>query len=484
MEFGFTTAAYVVAAVLFILSLGGLSNQESAKRAVWYGIVGMALAVFATLIGPGSGLWLLSLLLIAGGGTIGVYVAQRVQMTEMPQLVAAMHSLVGLAAVFVGFNAHFEIKNVAEVMAIVDSAREADLSDLGAFAKLIAKKTSAELAILHVELFLGIFIGAITFTGSVIAYGKLAGKVTSAATKLPGGHMLNAGAAALSLICLIWYTSSGSFFPLFLMTLAALFIGYHLIMGIGGADMPVVVSMLNSYSGWAAAAIGFSLGNDLLIVVGALVGSSGAILSYIMCKAMNRHFVSVILGGFGGPQGEQMAVEGEQIAIEADGVAAALNDADSVIIIPGYGMAVAQAQQAVSELVRKLRAAGKNVRFAIHPVAGRLPGHMNVLLAEAKVPYDIVMEMDEINDDFPDTDVAIVIGSNDIVNPAAQDDPNSPIAGMPVLECWKAKQVFVSKRGQGTGYSGIENPLFFKENTRMFYGDAKASLDKLLPMIE
>jgi NAD(P) transhydrogenase subunit beta len=255
-------------------------------------------------------------------------------------------------------------------------------------------------------------------------------------------------------------------------------------MGIGGADMPVVVSMLNSYSGWAAAAIGFSLGNDLLIVVGALVGSSGAILSYIMCKAMNRSFVSVILGGFGGPAGEQMAVEGEQVAIETDGVAAALNEADSVIIIPGYGMAVAQAQSAVAELVRKLRAQGKNVRFAIHPVAGRLPGHMNVLLAEAKVPYDIVMEMDEINEDFPDTDVAIVIGSNDIVNPAAQDDPNSPIAGMPVLECWKAKQVFVSKRGQGTGYSGIENPLFFKENTRMYYGDAKASLDKLLPMID
>ncbi|UWR01817.1 NAD(P)(+) transhydrogenase (Re/Si-specific) subunit beta [Ruegeria conchae] len=484
MEFGFTTAAYVVAAVLFILSLGGLSNQESAKRAVWYGIVGMALAVFATLVGPGSGLWLLSLLLIVGGGLIGQYVAQRVQMTEMPQLVAAMHSLVGLAAVFVGFNAHFEIGNVAQVMAIADSAKEADLSNLGAFAKLIAKKTSAELAILHVELFLGIFIGAITFTGSVVAYGKLAGKVTSAATKLPGGHALNAAAAGLSLICLVWYTSTGGFFPLFLMTLAALFIGYHLIMGIGGADMPVVVSMLNSYSGWAAAAIGFSLGNDLLIVVGALVGSSGAILSYIMCKAMNRHFVSVILGGFGGPQGEQMAVEGEQVAIEADGVAAALNDADSIVIIPGYGMAVAQAQQSVSELVRKLRAKGKNVRFAIHPVAGRLPGHMNVLLAEAKVPYDIVLEMDEINDDFPDTDVAIVIGSNDIVNPAAQEDPNSPIAGMPVLECWKAKQVFVSKRGQGTGYSGIENPLFFKENTRMFYGDAKASLDKLLPMID
>jgi len=477
MEFGFTTAAYVVAAVLFILSLGGLSGQESAKRAVWYGIVGMALAVFATLIGPGSGYWLMSLILIAGGGIIGYQLATRVQMTQMPELVAAMHSLVGLAAVFVGFNAHFELMRV---LAMDETARKG----LEGFAALLAKKDSVEIAILRVELFLGVFIGAITFTGSVIAYGKLAGRVTSSATKLPGGHMLNAGAAALSLICLIWYFNSGGFLPLFVMTLAALFIGYHLIMGIGGADMPVVVSMLNSYSGWAAAAIGFSLGNDLLIVVGALVGSSGAILSYIMCKAMNRHFVSVILGGFGGASGPQQAVEGEMIAIEADGVAAALNDADSVIIVPGYGMAVAQAQQNVAELTRRLRARGKTVRFGIHPVAGRLPGHMNVLLAEAKVPYDIVLEMDEINDDFPQTDVSIVIGSNDIVNPAAQDDPNSPIAGMPVLEVWKAKQVFVSKRGQGTGYSGIENPLFFKENTRMFYGDAKASLDKLLPLID
>ena len=477
MDFGFTTAAYVVAAVLFILSLGGLSGQESAKRAVWYGIAGMALAVFATLVGPGSGFWLLSVVLIAGGGVIGYQLATKVQMTQMPELVAAMHSLVGLAAVFVGFIAHFELNRVLGM-------NGEGTKDLGTFAALLAKKSAVEVNILRVELFLGIFIGAITFTGSVIAYGKLAGRVSSAAEKLPGGHMLNIGAAAVSFITLIWYFNTGGFFPLFLMTLAALFIGYHLIMGIGGADMPVVVSMLNSYSGWAAAAIGFSLGNDLLIVVGALVGSSGAILSYIMCKAMNRSFVSVILGGFGGPAGEQMAVEGEQIAIDADGVATALNEADSVVIIPGYGMAVAQAQTGVAELVRKLRAQGKNVRFAIHPVAGRLPGHMNVLLAEAKVPYDIVMEMDEINDDFPNTDVAIVIGSNDIVNPAAQDDPNSPIAGMPVLECWKAKQVFVSKRGQGTGYSGIENPLFFKDNTRMFYGDAKASLDLLLPKID
>ncbi|WP_417262103.1 NAD(P)(+) transhydrogenase (Re/Si-specific) subunit beta [Celeribacter sp.] len=475
MDFGFTTAAYVVAAVLFILSLGGLSGQESAKRAVWYGIAGMALAVFATLIGPGAGLWLLSLILIAAGGLIGWYVANKVEMTEMPQLVAAMHSLVGLAAVFVGFNAHFVMHHVAGLHGG---------EELGTFAALVAHKSPVELNILKVELFLGIFIGAVTFTGSVIAYGKLAGKVSSVAKKLPGGHMLNAGAAALSLICLIWYFNTGGLFPVILMTLAALFIGYHLIMGIGGADMPVVVSMLNSYSGWAAAAIGFSLSNDLLIVVGALVGSSGAILSYIMCKAMNRSFISVILGGFGGTAGPAMEVEGEQVAIDADGVATALNEADSVIIVPGYGMAVAQAQGAVSELTNKLRAKGKNVRFAIHPVAGRLPGHMNVLLAEAKVPYDIVLEMDEINDDFPDTDVVIVIGSNDIVNPAAQEDPNSPIAGMPVLEVWKAKQVFVSKRGQGTGYSGIENPLFYKENTRMFYGDAKASMNALLPKID
>ena len=477
MELGFTTAVYVVAAVLFILSLGGLSGQESAKRAVWYGIVGMGLAVLATLIGPGAGLWWLSAVLIAAGGLIGYQLASKVEMTQMPELVAGMHALVGLAAVFVGFNAHFELDNV---MAMDEAAKKT----LDGFAALLAKKSGVEINILRVEASLGIWIGAVTFTGSVIAYGKLAGKVTSAATKLPGGHALNASAALASVICLIWYLNSGGLLPLLILTLMALFIGYHLIMGIGGADMPVVVSMLNSYSGWAAAAIGFSLGNDLLIVVGALVGSSGAILSYIMCKAMNRSFVSVILGGFGGTSGPQMEVEGEQVAIDADGVAAALDEADSVIIIPGYGMAVAQAQQAVSELTKRLIAKGKTVRFAIHPVAGRLPGHMNVLLAEAKVPYDIVLEMDEINGDFPETDVSIVIGSNDIVNPAAQDDPNSPIAGMPVLECWKSKQVFVSKRGQGTGYSGIENPLFFKENTRMFYGDAKQSLDKLLGMID
>ena len=500
MESGFTIAAYVVAAVLFILSLGGLSGQESAKRAIWYGIAGMALAVLATLIGPGSGLWLLSLVLIGLGGVVGWQLSGRVQMTQMPELVAAMHSLVGLAAVFVGFNAHIEIGRVTTAYANLGvdfpigeraiptpeylAAAAILIDGFRGFAQIVAAKSGAEIAILRVELFLGVFIGAITFTGSVIAYGKLAGRVDTGAKQLPGGHLLNAAALGVSLLCLILYMAFGSGFWLILMTLAALFIGYHLIMGIGGADMPVVVSMLNSYSGWAAAAIGFSLSNDLLIVVGALVGSSGAILSYIMCKAMNRSFVSVILGGWGGSTGEQMAVEGEQKPIDADSVAQALEEASSVVIVPGYGMAVAQAQQSVSELVRKLRAKDKEVRFAIHPVAGRLPGHMNVLLAEAKVPYDIVLEMDEINDDFPDTDVVIVIGSNDIVNPAAQDDPNSPIAGMPVLEVWKAKDVFVSKRGQGTGYSGIENPLFYKDNTRMFYGDAKASVDELLKRLD
>ncbi len=495
MDNAFTIAAYVVAAILFILSLGGLSNQESAKRAVWYGIAGMALAVVATLLGPGSGFWLLSIILIAGGGFIGAQLAGRVQMTQMPELVAAMHSLVGLAAVFVGVNAHIEIERVQGLLldggltrCLVDQTYLqcalaqgiGGFEELRGFAAVVAKKLGAEITILRVELFLGIFIGAITFTGSVVAYGKLAGRMTSAATQLPGGHLLNAGAFAVCVLCLVWYMVTGSGLALFIVAVASLFIGYHLIMGIGGADMPVVVSMLNSYSGWAAAAIGFSLGNDLLIVVGALVGSSGAILSYIMCKAMNRNFVSVILGGFGGASGPAMEIDGEMVATDADSVASMLDEADSVVIVPGYGMAVAQAQASVSELTKRLRGKGKSVRFAIHPVAGRLPGHMNVLLAEAKVPYDIVLEMDEINDDLPSTDVVMVIGSNDIVNPAAQDDPNSPIAGMPVLEVWKSKQVIVLKRGQGTGYSGVENPLFFKENTRMLYGDAKASVDALL----
>ncbi|GAA4532367.1 NAD(P)(+) transhydrogenase (Re/Si-specific) subunit beta [Chelativorans composti] len=495
-EPGIVTAAYISAAVLFILCLGGLSNQESAKRAVWYGIFGMILAVGAAVFTPGVGNhWLIGIML-AIGIVLGYIVAMRVQMTEMPQLVAALHSFVGLAAVFIGFNSHIELARLQDVFAFMHNpgtllanpdrlmALEGQLENLSGFAAKLLAKSPLEIDILRVETFLGVFIGAVTFTGSVIAFGKLAGKVDGKAKKLPGGHALNAGAAIISLILLVVYLMTGSFWALFIMSLLAFFIGYHLIMGIGGADMPVVVSMLNSYSGWAAAAIGFSLGNDLLIVTGALVGSSGAILSYIMCKAMNRSFISVILGGFGNTTGPAMEIEGEQVAIDAEGVAALLNDASSIIIVPGYGMAVAQAQGAVSELTRKLRARGKEVRFAIHPVAGRLPGHMNVLLAEAKVPYDIVLEMDEINDDFPETDVVIVIGSNDIVNPAAQEDPNSPIAGMPVLEVWKAKHVIVSKRGQGTGYSGIENPLFYKENTRMLYGDAKDSINALLPLID
>ncbi|MCG7599193.1 NAD(P)(+) transhydrogenase (Re/Si-specific) subunit beta [Halomonas sp. McH1-25] len=475
----FVSAAAIAASVLFILSLGGLSNQEKAKRAVWYGIAGMAIAVLFTSLGPGIGgyWWMLPMMII--GAVIGAYVAKKVDMTEMPQLVAALHSFVGLAAVFVGFNADLERRRVLAAQ-LADRGTEG----FSAFAALVAEKTPAELTFLQVEVVLGVFIGAVTFTGSVIAFGKLAGKVNGKPRQLPGGHWLNAGAVILSLILAILYLNGAGFWTLLLLALLAFFIGYHLIMGIGGADMPVVVSMLNSYSGWAAAAIGFTLSNDLLIVTGALVGSSGAILSYIMCKAMNRNFVNVILGGFGGSKGPAAEIEGEQVAIDTNGVANALNDADSVIIVPGYGMAVAQAQNAVSELTRKLRAAGKTVRFGIHPVAGRLPGHMNVLLAEARVPYDIVLEMDEINDDFAETDVVIVIGSNDIVNPAAQEDPNSPIAGMPVLKVWEAKQVFVCKRGQGTGYSGIENPLFFKENTRMLYGDAKSSIDSLVPMID
>ncbi|WP_227368744.1 NAD(P)(+) transhydrogenase (Re/Si-specific) subunit beta [Halomonas sp. M20] len=475
----FVSAAAIAASVLFILSLGGLSNQEKAKRAVWYGIVGMAIAVFFTILGPGiGGYWLMIPMMIIGA-VIGVYVAKKVEMTQMPQLVAALHSFVGLAAVFVGFNADLERRRVLASQMIEGAA-----DNFSAFAALVATKTPAEITFLQVEVVLGVFIGAVTFTGSIIAFGKLSGKIDGKPTQFPGGHMLNAGAAILCLLLAIVYLNGGGFWTLLLLAALALFIGWHLIMGIGGADMPVVVSMLNSYSGWAAAAIGFTLSNDLLIVTGALVGSSGAILSYIMCRAMNRKFVNVILGGFGGTSGPAVEIEGEQVSIDANGVANALNDADSVVIIPGYGMAVAQAQNAVSELVRKLRAAGKDVRFAIHPVAGRMPGHMNVLLAEAKVPYDIVLEMDEINDDFPQTDVAIVIGSNDIVNPAAQEDPNSPIAGMPVLKVWEAKQTFVCKRGQGTGYSGIENPLFFKDNTRMFYGDAKSSIDSLLPLLD
>ena len=455
MSGGIVTASYIAASVLFILALGGLSNQEKAKRAIWFGIIGMFLAVVGTVFGPEVKVSLFSFLFpgIIVGSIIGVFLAQRVQMTEMPELVAALHSFVGLAAVFIGIN-----------------------SDINPPENL----THVEIVIHEIEIFLGIFIGAITFTGSVVAYGKLAGSIDGKALMLPGRHLINVG---LLVVCFFlgWlYLQHFGLWTLLLMTLLAFIIGAHLVMAIGGADMPVVVSMLNSYSGWAAAATGFMLGNDLLIVTGALVGSSGAILSYIMCRAMNRNFVSVILGGFGGNSGPTMDIEGEMIAIDAESVGSLINDAESVIIVPGYGMAVAQAQASISELTKRLIRKGKSVRFAIHPVAGRLPGHMNVLLAEAKVPYDIVLEMDEINSDFPSTDVAIVIGSNDIVNPAAQDDPNSPIAGMPVLEVWKSKQVIVSKRGQGTGYSGIENPLFYKENTRMLYGDANVSVDAVL----
>ena len=476
MEYGLVSAAYISASVLFILSLGGLSNQEKAKRAVWFGIAGMGLSVLFTVFGGSSGnFWLLFPMIIIGS-VIGYYVAQKVEMTEMPQLVAALHSFVGLAAVFIGINAQLELSFVESFTG--------NINELSGFTKKIASKDSAEISIMAVEIFLGVFIGAITFTGSVVAFGKLSGKIDGKVYKLPGGHGLNLVALVISILLGLLYFNGSGIWTIIIMSILAGFIGWHLIMGIGGADMPVVVSMLNSYSGWAAAAIGFTLGNDLLIVTGALVGSSGAILSYIMCKAMNRHFISVILGGFGSQVQTETEIDGEQIAIDTDGVASLLNDADQIIIVPGYGMAVAQAQQTVSELTRRLRAKSKKVRFGIHPVAGRLPGHMNVLLAEAKVPYDIVLEMDEINDDFPDTDVVIVIGSNDIVNPAAQEDPNSPIAGMPVLEVWKSKNVIVSKRGQGTGYSGIQNPLFFKENTRMFYGDAKQSLDSLLTKID
>ena len=476
MEYGLVSAAYISASVLFILSLGGLSNQEKAKRAVWFGIAGMGLSVLFTVFGGSSGnFWLLFPMIIIGS-VIGYYVAQKVEMTEMPQLVAALHSFVGLAAVFIGINAQLELSFVESFTG--------NINELSGFTKKIASKDSAEISIMAVEIFLGVFIGAITFTGSVVAFGKLSGKIDGKVYKLPGGHGLNLIALVISILLGLLYFNGSGIWTIIIMSILAGFIGWHLIMGIGGADMPVVVSMLNSYSGWAAAAIGFTLGNDLLIVTGALVGSSGAILSYIMCKAMNRHFISVILGGFGSQVQTETEIDGEQIAIDSDGVASLLNDADQIIIVPGYGMAVAQAQQTVSELTRRLRSKSKKVRFGIHPVAGRLPGHMNVLLAEAKVPYDIVLEMDEINDDFPDTDVVIVIGSNDIVNPAAQDDPNSPIAGMPVLEVWKSKNVIVSKRGQGTGYSGIQNPLFFKENTRMFYGDAKQSLDSLLTKID
>lgn len=459
MSGGLVTAAYIVAAILFICSLAGLSRHETAKQGNIFGISGMALALLATIFGPDTGniSWVLLAMVI--GGAIGIRLAKKVEMTEMPELVAVLHSFVGLAAVLVGFNSY------------LDHLPGTDLV----------------LENIHLtEVFVGIFIGAITFTGSLVAFGKLCGKISSRPLMLPHRHKLNLLALVVSLCLLIIFVRTDSsgmqVFALIVMTLIALAFGWHLVTSIGGADMPVVVSMLNSYSGWAAAAAGFMLNNDLLIVTGALVGSSGAILSYIMCKAMNRSFISVIAGGFGtdtSSSGESEEV-GEHQEIDASGTAELLKNSNTVIITPGYGMAVAQAQYPVAEITEKLRARGVKVRFGIHPVAGRLPGHMNVLLAEARVPYDIVLEMDEINDDFSETDTVLVIGANDTVNPAAQEDPHSPIAGMPVLEVWKAQNVVVFKRSMNTGYAGVQNPLFFKENTQMLFGDAKATVDAIL----
>jgi NAD(P) transhydrogenase subunit beta len=465
------TVAYLGAAILFILSLGGLSNPETARRGNLFGMVGMALAVLATIFGPrvelAEGLpWIVGALVV--GGAIGLYAARTVQMTQMPELVALMHSLVGLAACLVGFASYVDTSVVYE---------------------------GAAKSIHLVEIYLGILIGAVTFSGSVVAFGKLSGKIGGKPLLLPGRHWLN----LIGLLAVIWLAASfvaapgvdAGMAPLLIMTVIALLFGIHMVMAIGGADMPVVVSMLNSYSGWAAAATGFMLSNDLLIVTGALVGSSGAILSYIMCRAMNRNFISVIAGGFGGgapaaaaAPGASGEPQGEALPVSAVETAELLRSAKQVIIVPGYGMAVAQAQHTVFEITKLLREKGVNVRFGIHPVAGRMPGHMNVLLAEAKVPYDIVLEMDEINDDFPGTDVAMVIGANDIVNPAAEDDPTSPIAGMPVLQVWKAKTSIVMKRSMASGYAGVDNPLFFGENNRMLFGDAKKMLDEVLAALK
>ena len=469
MSQSLATVAYLGAAILFILSLGGLSNPETSRRGNLFGMVGMALAVLATVFGPRVSpigvAWIVGALVIGGG--IGLYAAKVVKMTQMPELVALMHSLVGLAACLVGFASY------------VDTSIQLQ---------------GVEKTIHEVEIYVGILIGAVTFSGSLIAFGKLNGKIGGKPLLLPGRHWLNLA----GLLIVIWFgreflqaeTIEQGMLPLVVMTVIALLFGFHMVMAIGGADMPVVVSMLNSYSGWAAAATGFMLSNDLLIVTGALVGSSGAILSYIMCNAMNRNFISVIAGGFGSgsgtpaKKGEAAEPQGEVVPVSSAETADLLRDAKSVIIVPGYGMAVAQAQHTVYEITKTLREKGVNVRFAIHPVAGRMPGHMNVLLAEAKVPYDIVMEMDEINEDFPDTDVAIVIGANDIVNPSALDDPSSPIAGMPVLEVWKAKTSIVMKRSMASGYAGVDNPLFYKENNRMLFGDAKKMLDEVLTALK
>ena len=471
MSEGFVQAAYIVAALLFIMSLAGLSKHETAKAGCWYGIIGMGIALIATIFGPKSDgtLWIIIAMVI--GGAIGIQRALKVEMTEMPELVAILHSFVGLAAVLVGYNS-YGLHDIPTMPSGLNDVEQA---------KFLAEQ--AALASVHnVEVFLGIFIGAVTFTGSVVAFGKLSGKINSKALMLPHRHKLNLAALIVSALLMVAFLSEPeNIFPVLIMTVIALAFGWHLVASIGGADMPVVVSMLNSYSGWAAAAAGFMLSNDLLIVTGALVGSSGAILSYIMCKAMNRSFISVIAGGFGNDvQVSSDTEQGEHRETTAEEVAELLKNSSSVIITPGYGMAVAQAQYPVAEITQKLRERGVNVRFGIHPVAGRLPGHMNVLLAEAKVPYDIVLEMDEINDDFADTDTVLVIGANDTVNPAAMDDPNSPIAGMPVLEVWKATNVVVFKRSMNTGYAGVQNPLFFKENTQMLFGDAKERVDDIL----
>jgi NAD(P) transhydrogenase subunit beta len=465
MSASLTAVAYVAATILFILSLGGLSNPESSRRGNLYGMLGMAIAVLATVFGPrvtpGGFGWVAGCLVV--GGATGLYLARTVKMTQMPELVAFMHSLVGLVAMIVGYASY------------IDPTASAGMSH-------------AEAAIHHIEVYVGVLIGAVTLSGSVIAFGKLSARISGKPVLLPARHGLNLA----GLLVVIWFgyafLKAGSIdqgmTPLIVMSVIALLFGIHMVMAIGGADMPVVVSMLNSYSGWAAAATGFMLSNDLLIVTGALVGSSGAILSYIMCRAMNRNFISVIAGGFGGeapaPAAGGAAVPaGEVVSVSAQETADMLKEAKNVIIVPGYGMAVAQAQHTVYEITKKLREMGKTVRFGIHPVAGRMPGHMNVLLAEAKVPYDIVLEMDEINEDFPDTDVSMVIGANDIVNPSAQEDPTSPIAGMPVLEVWKAKNSIVMKRSMASGYAGVDNPLFYKENNRMLFGDAKKMLDEV-----
>jgi len=455
-------ASYLFASILFILSLGGLSSQESAKRGVLFGIAGMVIAILSTVFGQGVQGHIYIIIAIVIASAIGILVARRVEMTSMPQLVAILHSFVGLAAVLVGFGSYLDPKT----QALTGVAHNIHL----------------------VEIFIGVFIGAITFTGSVVAWGKLEGKIRSKPLIYPGRHLVN---ILLVITCIVLggmfmgAAGTNGMLYLYIMTAIACFIGVMLVMAIGGADMPVVVSMLNSYSGWAAAAAGFMLGNDLLIVTGALVGSSGAILSIIMCEAMNRSFWSVIFGGFGaGPSGPVREVTGEVTSIDHEEAAQLVQNAKSVVIVPGYGMAVAKAQFPVHEMIQKLQKEGKEVRFGIHPVAGRLPGHMNVLLAEANVPYDIVLEMEEINDDLPETDLVMVIGANDIVNPSAQDDENSPIFGMPVIEVWKAKNVIVMKRSMATGYAGVQNPLFFKENTDMLYGDAKDSVSKINGYLE